>query len=461
MTTQAFRLTDAQMAQFIAHGYITVTPDLPAEFHTEVFAQHEEIRTREGNPGNNLLPRIPLVRQVFDHPSVVGALQSVVGTDYYLQPHRHPHYNPAGSKGQTMHQDGGKRWSHRTRYLLAFYYPQDTPLERGPSGIVPGSHYFNTPEGARIERELPLVTPAGTVTIANYDLWHRAMPNTSDQNRYMVKFLFARMTEPRAPAWNNQHGSWPGIGPALPDDGPELQNMYAHVWRWHRGERSNTAPESSEGPVSERLRTLTAADERAGIAAAYEIASLGEAAIGGLIDLLGDDSEMTRRHAGYALSAIGAPAVAALAESLSHPTAATRTDAATILGDIALDALAAAPALIAATRDPHEEVRRSAAEALGTICPAAPDPVAALIDALGDEHSSVRTAATFALCRLGPRAAEAVSALEQVLDDENRYVRADALYALERIGTPQAKDTLIKHLMPARWCPLTTPESTF
>ena len=199
MITQAFRLTDAQMAQFIAHGYITITPDLPAEFHAEVFAQHEEIRTREGNPGNNLLPRIPLVRQVFDHPSVVGALQSVVGTDYYLQPHRHPHYNPAGSKGQTMHQDGGKRWSHRTRYLLAFYYPQDTPLERGPSGIVPGSHYFNTPEGARIERELPLVTPAGTVTIANYDLWHRAMPNTSDQNRYMVKFLFARMTEPRAP----------------------------------------------------------------------------------------------------------------------------------------------------------------------------------------------------------------------------------------------------------------------
>ena len=461
MTSQAFRLTDAQMAQFIAHGYITITPDLPAEFHAEVFAQHEEIRTREGNPGNNLLPRIPLVRQVFDHPSVVGALQSVVGADYYLQPHRHPHYNPAGSKGQTVHQDGGKRWSHRTRYLLAFYYPQDTPLERGPSGIVPGSHYFNTPEGARIEQELPLVTPAGTVTIANYDLWHRAMPNTSDQHRYMIKFLFARMSEPRAPAWNNQHGAWPGIGPALPDDGPELQNMYAHVWRWHRGERSNTAPESSGGPVSERLRTLTSEDERAGIAAAYEIAAPGEAAIGGLIDLLGDDSEMTRRHAGYALSAIGAPAVAALAEALSHPAAATRTDVAPILGDIALDALPAAPALIAATRDPHEEVRRSAAEALGTICPAAPDPVAALIDALADEHVSVRTAATFALCRLGPRAAEAVSALEQVLDDENRYIRADALHALERIGTPQAKDTLIKHLMPARWCPLTTPESTF
>ena len=73
----------------------------------------------------------------------------------------------------------------------------------------------------------------------------------------------------------------------------------------------------------------------------------------------------------------------------------------------------------------------------------------------------MRQAATFALCRLGTHAAAAVEALGQVRDDENRYVRADALYALERIGTPEAKDALIRHLMPARWCPITTPESTF
>ena len=58
-------------------------------------------------------------------------------------------------------------------------------------------------------------------------------------------------------------------------------------------------------------------------------------------------------------------------------------------------------------------------------------------------------------------AAEAVAALEGALNDENRYVRGNALFALERIGTPLAKDTLIKHLMPARWCPITSPESTF
>ena len=45
---QNFRLTDAQMASFIAHGHITVTPDLPREFHAEVFAQHEEVFEKEG-----------------------------------------------------------------------------------------------------------------------------------------------------------------------------------------------------------------------------------------------------------------------------------------------------------------------------------------------------------------------------------------------------------------------------
>jgi len=458
MTDQAFRLSDAQMAQFLAHGYITITPDLPAEFHAEIFARHEEVFEQEGNPGNNLLPRIPLVRQVFDHPSVVGALQSVVGDDYYLQPHRHPHHNPAQSKGQGMHQDGGKRWSHRTRYLLAFYYPQDTPLERGPSGIVPGSHYFNTPEGARIDQELPLVTPAGTVTITNYDLWHRAMPNHSDSDRFMIKFLFARMSEPETPSWNNQQPEWPGAAPALTGDSPELSKMHQHIWHWHRGAEARLIPNGHEPAAL--LSLLRSEQERKGIDAAYDLAAFGAEIAPALIDTLSDESEMIRRHAAYALSAIGEPAVEALIEVLKHENPLSRTDAATILGDIGRAATPAIDALIDATKDPEANLRHRAAESLGIICQS-PSPVPALIDALADQEVSVRTAATFALCRLGPQAAEAVSALEQVLDDENRYVRGDALYALERIGTAQAKDTLIKHLMPARWCPLTTHQSTF
>ena len=462
MPEQDYRLNDGQMARFIAHGHVTVTPDLPAEFHQEVFDRHQEVFDSEGNPGNNLLPRIPQVRRVFDDPAVVGALQSVVGGDYYLQPHRHPHFNQAGSKGQGMHQDGGKRWSHRTRYLLAFYYPQDTPLERGPSGIVPGSHYFNTPAGARHDQETPLVTPAGTVTVVDYDLWHRAMPNTSEHNRFMIKFLFARMSEPRAPSWDNRTDDWPGVGPALPGDGEDLQAMYAHVWHWHRGlSGSGTLPPANGRAPADLARALRSEDERQGIAAAYALAAFGAEAVPLALAVLEDASEMGRRHAAYALSAIGRDAVEGLAGALHHAEAEVRADAATILGDIGLAAAPAVPALIEATRDPEDAVRQRGAEALGTTAQAGAEAAPALTDRLADGHGPTRSAAVMALARLGPHAAEAVEALETVLDDGNRYVRADALFALQRIGTPLAKDTLISHLMPARWCPLTSPASTF
>lgn len=455
-------LDDEQMARFIARGHVTLTPDLPAEFHQEVFERHQEVFDSEGNPGNNLLPRIPQVRRVFEDPAVVGALQSVVGEDYYLQPHRHPHFNRAGSEGQGMHQDGGKRWSHRTRYLLAFYYPQDTPLERGPSGIVPGSHYFNTPAGARNSEEMPLVTPAGTVTVVDYDLWHRAMPNTSEHNRFMIKFLFARMSEPRTPSWDNRQAEWPGAAPALPGDSKELQAMYTHIWHWHRGLSGHqTLPPANGQAPADLARLLRSEDEREGIAAAYALAAFGTEAAPWALAALEDESEMTRRHAAYALSAVGRDAVEGLAGALLHAEPVVRADAATILGDIGLAATAAVAALIKTTRDPDGAVRQRSAEALGTIAQESAAAVPALIDRLADEHQPARSAAAMALARLGPHAAEAVGALESVLYDENRYVRADALFALQRIGTPLAKDTLISHLMPARWCPLTTPASTF
>ena len=44
---------------------------------------------------------------------------------------------------------------------------------------------------------------------------------------------------------------------------------------------------------------------------------------------------------------------------------------------------------------------------------------------------------------------------------DSLLARKPIVNALERIGTPAAKDVLIRHLVPARWCPLTSPESTF
>ena len=177
------KLTDAQMRDFIRDGYVEVVPDLPREFHTAMFDKIEQVRLTEGNLGNNILPRIPQLQHIFDDPRVHGALASILGEDYYADPHRHVHFNGPHSKGQTLHKDSFTRRRHHTRWLVAFYYPQDTPLEMGPTGVVPGTQYFNMIPEDSGDRELGLSGPAGRVAIANYDIIHRGLPNHTDTNR--------------------------------------------------------------------------------------------------------------------------------------------------------------------------------------------------------------------------------------------------------------------------------------
>lgn len=455
----AHLLTDAQMRHFVVNGFVTVTTALPAQFHKAIYEKTMTVFDKEGNPGNNLVPRIPDIQKVLDDPKVDGALTSLLGADYYMQPHRHPHYNPPGSNGQGMHQDGGKRWSHHTRRLLVFYYPQDTPLELGPTGVVPMSHYYSTREGAAVSQEQPIVGKAGTVAFANYDLWHRAMPNSSEQRRYMMKFLYARMSEPQEPTWAHKETDWARGAPVGP---AEHQEMFRHLWHWHRGVEGGATPRTSNGEsLSGLIRSLNGPSESVGLQAAYALPRFGEEAVPVLVQCLQDESEMTRRNACYALNAVGAAAVEPLRAALEDAREYVRDNATEALGDLGNKAAPAVPALVENLGDPSGSVRSHTIEALGTTSQSSSIAVPGLVRALGDKNDGVRRNAVFALARIGENAAAAVEGLQHVLFDANRYVRGDAVQALYRIGTPAAKTVLLRHLETTRWCPLTSSASTF
>ena len=452
-------LIDAQMREFIVNGFVTVATELSAEFHDAIYEKTMGVFDKEGNPGNNLLPRIPEIQQIFEDRNVRGALTSLLGSDYYMQPHRHPHYNPPGSKGQGLHQDGGKRWSHHTRRLLVFYYPQDTPVELGPTGVVPMSHYFSTREGSEISPEQPIVGKAGTVAFANYDLWHRAMPNSSEKRRYMMKFLYARMSEPEEATWANRETTWANgnsVGPA------EHQEMFRHLWNWHRGVEDNSSQETSNGAsLSDLVSSLNSTSESMGLQAAYALPRFGEQAVSALVRCLHEEPEMTRRNACYALNAVGSPAVDTLCDALKDPSEHVRDTAAEALGDLGNRAESAVPALVEALSDESGRVRVRSAEALGTAGQSSSVAAPSLVKALADPSDGVRRNAVFALARVGQDADGAVEGLQNLLFDANRYVRGDAVHALYRIGTPAAKSVLLRHLQTTRWCPITTRESTF
>ena len=67
---------------------------------------------------------VPELLQVFEDPNVSGALESLLGKNYTMQPHRHPHLIKPGTKAQQWHKDSyfGFRKPirhHQIRYVMA------------------------------------------------------------------------------------------------------------------------------------------------------------------------------------------------------------------------------------------------------------------------------------------------------------------------------------------------------
>ena len=492
-------LTDNQMRQFISDGYLVLKADFPKEFHEQMQSKIGEFMDKEGNPGNNFLPRLPETQEVFDHPTIRGALSSVLGENYIMHPHRHCHYSKPGRTVQRWHKDSywgfQKIRNHHQWWAMIFYYPQDTDMEMGPSGILPGTQYYAKRADESLEREVHMEGDAGTFALIHYDLWHRGTDNVSQRNRSMMKFQFVRMDAPTGPSWNHQDPDW--ISPN--GDGPPNQHESAwnHTWNWFKGEGSNTpAPNNdvSGAEMSLLINSLESTDPTERLEAADSLGMMGDAAadaIPALIDLMADTVEPVavnasyalaamngaampaladalhsnnlalNRNAGYALSTFGDSAVPDLLAALESDNEQTRGYAAFALGEIGSEA-AIEKFSEMSTNDPSEWVRRSVVESLGTLDSTTDAAVDALANVVvNDSDGQVRFTTGLSLARLGPAADAAVPALSQALKDDDRYVRANAVEALRQIGTPEALNIAMDHLIASRWCPITTPENLF
>lgn len=479
MSHRAHLLNDDAMRQFISRGYLLIQADQTPEFHSQVRAKLKKVIDDEGNPGNNILPRVPEIGQVFSSAPVQGALTSLLGPNYSMHPHRYCHVNRPGSEGQSWHKDDyifdQNVRHHRFRWIIAFYYPQEVTPDMGPTGVMPGRQYYNgisdSNPARSTETELKLCGPAGTVALVNFDVWHRATANTSQSERYMLKFQFLRMQEPQAPTWNNQIEAW------QPIDGDKHSPLSSDIWHWLRGEK-NTAPEI-DSDLTDRLATLDSDDETQRLDAIYALSTIKKPAVPSLIEVLrrqarGIDpknltstpadpqgSNPAELSAAHALSALGEIAVEPLVAELDHNDWRVRAAATDVLGNIGKEATTATQALSHCLKDNNMWVRRNAAEALGNIATKDEGTIDALQAVLNDDDERVRRNAALALAKIGPFAEPSVHTLTPLLNDENRYVRYNASLALQRIGTPAAQEALWTAMDTARWCAITTKETPY
>ncbi len=503
-------LNDAELQRFIAHGYLCLRTELPNSFHRGVYERFDRLIGTEANlnPGNNLLPAVPELNEIFADPVVRGALTSVVGPDYVMHPHRALHNNPPGSDAQHIHKDSYWGYlrrvrNHRCRWAMIMYVPQATSLERGPTGVIPGSQYQSQRPVDALMPEVAGCLETGGFLLIHYDIWHRKMKNFTQDKRFMMKFEFIRMREPEAPSWDHTDPAWrlherPGL---------DLSAVWRRQWNWLRGACAQDLPinhiDARGLSDAEPRRRLAAINDIAlgneatrthlpalaallrdplepiAVDAAYAMASAGADAVSPLLDTIRGDTEddsdldrgshdgsrpdtgMPSRSAAYGLAEIGVPAVPGLLDLLSSGTGSrARKLAAFALGEIAGTGAEVIEVLCRATQDPSAAVRINAIEALG-LKPGTPSSVAALSRAIKDPDPQARFSAALSLAQIGPAAEAAVPALQDALYDENRYVPGYAVEALERIATQSAIRALLPFLKSARWCPHTSPASIY
>ncbi len=524
-------LSDEQVRQFIANGFIEIRSELPADFHEIVVEELERcMKSEMSGLGDNLVPRIPILQQLLDSPKLNTALQSLLGPEFVWAPHRFPHNSepleaenreqafdpfhngPAmgrGSRsGSGWHQDGHSkgargRW-HTVRAINVFYFPQDVPLEMGPTRLLAGTHFYATLRDISKGQVVFKEQRAGSLILAHFDLGHAGSPNRTDHSRYMLKFVALRASNPCSPLWDNREPNWTEPRKLLTTD--RIPYAWNSVWNWLRNEpRPSGLPVPPRSELPNLLDELKSRENATRLEAMYKLASMGEDAVSPLLSRLlecggknrhespasdspgyyamakdPDERRFTQRQfvpedSAIALGAIGSPAIPALVELLSHSDPWIRLNAAYAMGDIGTSVPSDVVDEIAKLLDdPLDCVVRVALDALCYLPHFGSSTVARIHRLLVNDREDwkhpamgprrkgaiwtiqnhVRFVAVLALLarsrnELPPNGVE--EALIAALDENTGYTPAIACQALEAIGSKTALRACVNYLSTRRW----------
>lgn len=202
-----YLLTSAQMAEFVARGFLRFDALVPSEINRAVMAEIDAGRIR-GAPAGTPLSECyqgSSIRTILDMPEIEGIIHSLVGADPLFD-HDAVHVRePNEGKAQGLHADS--IIDTRMEFdIQIMYFPHDVPLEMGGTLLLPGSQYrrVNESDIARYQNmlgQIPMVCDAGTILVLHHGVWHCGRQNKTSQRRYMFK-LRLNPQERQLRLWN-------------------------------------------------------------------------------------------------------------------------------------------------------------------------------------------------------------------------------------------------------------------
>ena len=220
--TDPILLSSAEMASFVARGFLRFDAAVPADINAQFMAEAGQVRELgEGGKiaevyGETLAAsRIPEaaagtpLAEVYEPrsatgrmlalPRVQGALQSLLGEapvfdHHFLHVTFPPRFHAAAAHenvSQHTHQDStiDPRLSFDVQVM---YYPHAVTREMGGTRFVPGTHLRKVSEVAigryqNMVGQQHMVCEGGTLLFLHHGLWHGGGVNRADQVRYMFK----------------------------------------------------------------------------------------------------------------------------------------------------------------------------------------------------------------------------------------------------------------------------------
>ena len=256
-------LTDTQVLEFCRNGFLLLrgvvgdeinqrTCDylngkIPANpsFIPEGLTNADLERIRNTHEPSTILLEDWYIEHVLLNPQLAGALRSLLGRNVGLPVLVSNHRVECPTSAQGWHHDADHLFGPETNFLEVFYFPQDTPLEMGPTELVPGSHIRLTQHDAS-EKGTPTDGPAGSLAIHAQNILHRRGESTAEGVRHMLKYSYWRTFPPNRdwiiePDFDLQTAYYGGHGVAryiahmfywLCGKGDEFRIIGGQAWPW-------------------------------------------------------------------------------------------------------------------------------------------------------------------------------------------------------------------------------------
>ena len=187
-------LTDTEVLKFCREGFLMMEGLVPDEINRRTFAYLDEHPSK--GPSSIILEDW-FRDNVLLEPQVAGAVRSILGTAVGLPVLMSNHRVQCPAPLGDWHHDADSLFGPEVNYLQVFYYPQDAPVEMGPTEVLPGSHLQESSRGAEHHGGVLTTAPAGSVFITIYSLLHRRTKSTASGMRNLLKWSYWRTVPPK------------------------------------------------------------------------------------------------------------------------------------------------------------------------------------------------------------------------------------------------------------------------